>query len=228
MSNARSGSTRRPPARTICRVKRPICSWRATARCWSSSERCVTDRYSARCSRCVSRISRRSLWISSPSMRSLSVVHCRGRGMSAVRDLVTSEARRSGLPTADRRLAHGAPEGVEGGFGLAHQHVRGVTQLLASLHQASCGLAYLLRPPPDFRWEHRAVVDMRAEVVAQIREASRTQMRPTPPGIRDELEQGEAATARRALGDRVIPTIKEEESTLCGAQRARPPAIQVG
>src|SRR5262249_6974613 len=228
MSNARSGSTRRPPTRTICRVKRPICPWRATARCWSSSDRCVTDRYSARCSRCVSRISRRSFWISSPSMRSLSVAHCRGRGMRVVCDLVTSEARRAGLPTADRRRSYGAPEGVEGGFGLAHQHVRSVTQLLAALHQASCGLAYLLRPPPDFRWKHRAVVDMRAEAVAQIREAYRTQMGATASGIRDELEQGEAATARRALGDRVIPAIKEEESTLFGAQRPGPPAIQVG
>ena len=129
---------------------------------------------------------------------------------------------------ADRRLSHGSPEGVDGGFGLAHQHVRGVTQLLASLHQTSCGLVHLPRPPADFRWKHRAVVDMRAEARAQIREASRTQMRPTPPGIRGELEQGEAATARRALGDRVIPAIKEEERTLFGAQRLGPPAIQVG
>src|SRR5262245_32267122 len=65
MSSARSGSTSSPPTRTIWRVKRPICSWRATARCWSSSERWVTLRYSARCSRCVSRISRRSFWVSS-------------------------------------------------------------------------------------------------------------------------------------------------------------------
>src|SRR4029434_7951438 len=73
MSSASNGSTRKPPTSTICRVKRPICSCRATALCWSSSERWVTCRYSARCSRCVSRISRRSFWISSLSIPRSSV-----------------------------------------------------------------------------------------------------------------------------------------------------------
>jgi tRNA A37 threonylcarbamoyladenosine synthetase subunit TsaC/SUA5/YrdC len=69
---------------------------------------------------------------------------------------------------------------------------------------------------------------MRAETAAEICEAHGTQMRSTAAGIRGELEQDEAATARQALGDRVIAAIEEEESTLLGAQRLRPPAIQVG
>jgi hypothetical protein len=71
----------------------------------------------------------------------------------------------------DRGLPQGVPERVECGFGLSHQHIRPVTQLVALLHQASRCVAGCLRSSSDFPWQQRTAVEMRPDTISQVRVA---------------------------------------------------------
>src|SRR5439155_26312811 len=122
---------------------------------------------------------------------------------------------------------HGLPKRIARGFGLLHQHVRRIGQLVAFLHQTLRRLARCLRPASYFCWEHRAAVEVRTDAVGQIPTAPRAQMRAIADRIEGEFGQVEAGRARDAR-DPMVPTIGEEERALLGAENPRTLAIEMG
>src|SRR5262250_387910 len=72
-------------------------------------------------------------------------------------------------------------------FGLAHQDVRTVSQLLALLYEPTCGVACLLRPLAYFSRERRAAVQMAANTVGQVGTTARAEVRAIVQKARGEF-----------------------------------------
>lgn len=66
---------------------------------------------------------------------------------------------------------------------LGLQHTGSVNQFLAVLDQPQCRILHFLDLPPHFRWERAAIMEVRANTLAQAAMAIRTDMR----GIAEQL-----------------------------------------
>jgi len=92
-------------------------------------------------------------------------------------------------------------------FGLPHQHVRVVVELLAPLDELSRCRAGRRRPASYLRWEHCAAVEVCANAVGEISTTLRT---PEPAvEVCSQLAEVEAAGAGLALGNQVVQAIRE-------------------
>src|SRR5262245_12245632 len=111
-------------------------------------------------------------------------------------------------------------------FGLPHQHVRVVVELLAPLDEVSRCPAGRHRPASYLRWEHCAGVEVCANAVSEIP----TALRAPEPAVKvsSQLAKVEAAGAGLASGDIVVRAIREQERALIGAQSSGTSAAPVG
>ena len=127
-----------------------------------------------------------------------------------------------------RGLPHGAPELVERRFSLSYRHIRSVTQFKALLHQDSRRVTRRLRPASHLRWQDRAVVEMCSDALGRIRMTPRARMGENTDRIeRRNLSQGELFAAANTLGDCVIATVDEQNSSLLGAEHTRPTTVEM-
>src|SRR4029077_5511338 len=117
-------------------------------------------------------------------------------------------------PAAGRWLPHGDLQRVERSFCLSQQHIRPVIELAGLLHQASRRLARRLRPASDFRWQHRAAVQMRPDAVGQIRVTPRAHVGTHAKRIRwRHLSRAELSPTTNALSNSGVPTVDNEKNT---------------
>jgi len=78
-----------------------------------------------------------------------------------------------------------------------------------------------LRPASNFFQDQRAIIDMSADVIGQIPTARWAQLDPATDRLYGELSQARARDAVLTLGDRMFPTVGEEENAFLGTQRPR-------
>src|SRR5262249_45581743 len=113
-------------------------------------------------------------------------------------------------------------------FGLAHQDVRMVSQLLALLDEPTCGVACLLRPLAYFSRERHAAVQMATNTLSQVGTAARAEVRAIVQKARGEfLPPNQALGARGALRHRVAPAIPEQQYTFLAGQMTGSLAVEM-
>src|SRR5262245_40393727 len=101
-------------------------------------------------------------------------------------------------------------------FGLPHQHIRVVVELLAPLDEVSRCRAGRHRPALYLRWEHSAAVEVCANAASEIPTALRAPERAVE--VRSKLAEVEVASAGLASGNQMVSAIREQERALIGAQ----------
>jgi hypothetical protein len=124
------------------------------------------------------------------------------------------------------RLPQGFSALVKRYFGLPHQHVRAVVELLAALDELSRRRVGRHRPAVYLRWEHRAAIEVCANAVGEIP----TTLRAPEPAVevRSKLAEMQAAVAGLASGNQMVSAIREQERALIGAQSSGTSAAPVG
>jgi len=111
-------------------------------------------------------------------------------------------------------------------FGLPHQHVRVVVELLAPLDEVSRCRAGGGRPASYLRWEQCTAVEVCANAVSEIPTALRAPEAAVK--VCGQLAEVEAPGAVLALGNQVVQAIREQERALIGAQSSGMSAAPVG
>src|SRR5262249_36283982 len=123
---------------------------------------------------------------------------------------------------------HRLAERGDCGFGLAHQDVRMVSQLLALLDEPTCGVACLLRPLAYFSRERPAAVQMAANTLGQVGTTARAEVRAIVQKARGKfLPPNQALDARGALRHRVAPAVPEQQYTFLAGQMAGSLAVEM-
>jgi hypothetical protein len=122
---------------------------------------------------------------------------------------------------------HGSAERLDCRFGFSHQELRAITELVVLLHKALRGLARLPGPSPDLFREHRAIVEMSANALSQVRTTARTELLFATEQICGKLGRTVLFGARLTAGNCVCPTIAVEETAFLDAEHAGPLAVQV-
>jgi hypothetical protein len=124
-------------------------------------------------------------------------------------------------------LPHRLAKRSHRGLGLTRQYIRSVPELTTLLHEASCGLARLLRPPSHFRGQHRAGIQMRANVVGQVRTTTGAQLLAAAQIVGGELDRAEAPRTPHALNDCVVETVEDEGVPFVAAQSSGHSAVEM-
>src|SRR5262249_39125383 len=135
----------------------------------------------------------------------------RSRGWSRIGSSVRITGDFWLIARSTSRMRERPPQGfsalVKRHFGLPHQHVRAVVELLAPLDEVSrCG-AGRHRPASYLYWEHCAAVEVCANAVSEIPTTLRT---PEPAvEVRSKLAEVEVAGAVLASGNQMVSAIGE-------------------
>src|SRR5262247_308325 len=113
-------------------------------------------------------------------------------------------------------------------FGLAHQDVRTVSQLVALLDEPTCCVAYLLRLLAYFSRKHRAAVKMAANTLGQVGTTARAEVRAVVEKARGKfMPSNQALGARGALRHRVAPAVPEQQYTFLTGQMTGSLAVEM-